>query len=88
MSAKWLVKDWACSGSTPEGRPCITTTSGERYIRVTRGRDKVEATVDSCVWDSFLPCNVHLLFQEFLILLVDVFFNGLPAKRAGGGGEE
>lgn len=38
--------------------------------------------MDSGVWDSFLSCNIHLLLQEFLILLIDVFLYRLPAKKA------
>ena len=40
--------------------------------------------MDTSVRDAFLPGYVHLLLQEFLILFIDVFLNGLPA----GGREE
>lgn len=50
------------------------------YIRVSRGRDEVEAAVDACVRDAFLPGDVHLLLQELLVLFIDVLFNGLPAR--------
>lgn len=56
---------------------------GTAYIRVACGRDEVEAAVHSSVWNSFLPCNIHLLFQKFFILLVDVFLNRLPAVKVG-----
>lgn len=49
------------------------------YIRVSRRGDEVEAAVHTCVWNSFLPCNIHLLFQKLFILLIDVFLNRLPA---------
>lgn len=51
---------------------------------MTRGGDKVEAAVDTSVRNAFLPGDVHLLLQELLVLLIDVFLNGLPA----GGWEE
>lgn len=53
------------------------------YIRVARRGDEVEAAVHACVWNSFLPCNIHLLFQKFFVLLVDVFLNRLPAVEVG-----
>lgn len=53
------------------------------YIRVARRGDEVEAAVHARVWNSFLPCNIHLLFQKFFILLVDVFLNRLPAVEVG-----
>lgn len=54
---------------------------GTVYVRVARGGDEVEAAVHSRVWNSFLPCNIHLLFQKFFILLIDVFLNRLPAVK-------
>lgn len=53
------------------------------YVRVARRGDEVEAAVHSRVWNSFLPCNIHLLFQKFFILLIDVFLNRLPAVEVG-----
>lgn len=53
------------------------------YIRMACGGDEVEAAVHSCVWNSFLPGNIHLLFQKFFILLIDVFLNRLPAVKVG-----
>lgn len=53
------------------------------YIRVARRGDEVEAAVHVRVWNSFLPCNIHLLFQKFFVLLVDVFLNRLPAVEVG-----
>lgn len=44
------------------------------------GGDEVEAAVDTSVGDALLPGDVHLFLQEFLILLIDVFLNGLPAE--------
>ena len=58
------------------------------YIRVSSRGDEVEAAVDTSVRDAFLPGDVHLLLQELLILLVDVFLNGLPAGGGGRGGGE
>lgn len=53
------------------------------YIRVACGGDEVEAAMHTGVWNSFLPCNIHLLFQKLLILLVDIFLNRLPAVKVG-----
>lgn len=59
-------------------------SKGERlYVRVAGRGDEVEAAVHSRVWNSFLPCNIHLLFQKFFILLVDIFLNRFPAVKVG-----
>ena len=42
-------------------------------------RDEIETAVHSGVRDALLPGDVHLLLQELLKLLIDVFRNGLPA---------
>lgn len=71
-SGYWLsTRGWAQKMRTRGGRGW--------YIRVSRGRDEVEAAVDACVRDAFLPGDVHLLLQELLVLFIDVLFNGLPA---------
>lgn len=57
------------------------------YVRVAGRGDEVEAAVHSRVWNSFLPCNIHLLFQKFFILLVDIFLNRFPAVKVGERGE-
>lgn len=53
------------------------------YIRVARRGDEVEAAVHTGVWNSFLPCNIHLLFQKLFILLIDIFLNRFPAVKVG-----
>lgn len=50
---------------------------------MSRGGDEVKAAVDTSVRDAFLPGDVHLFLQELLILLIDVFLNGLPAEGWG-----
>lgn len=49
------------------------------YSRVSSGGNKVEAAVHSGVGDALLSGDVDLLFQELLILLIDVLGDGLPA---------
>lgn len=44
-------------------------------------RDEVNATVDSGVWNPFLPVDVDLLLQVRLVLVVNKLHDGLPAKR-------
>lgn len=44
-------------------------------------RDEVNATVDSGVWDPFLPVDVDLLLQVRLILVINELHDGLPAKQ-------
>lgn len=41
--------------------------------------DKIETAVHPGVRDSLLSGDVDLLLQELLILLIDVFGDGLPA---------
>lgn len=41
--------------------------------------DEVETAVHPGVRDTLLSGDVDLLFQELLILLIDVLGNGLPA---------
>lgn len=43
------------------------------------GGDEIEAAVNPGVRDALLPGDVDLLLQELLILLIDVFEDGLPA---------
>lgn len=40
--------------------------------------------MDAGVGDALLPGDVHLFLQELLILLIDVFLNGLPAEGLRG----
>lgn len=42
-------------------------------------RDEIEAAVNPGVRDALLSGDVDLLLQELLILLIDVFEDGLPA---------
>ena len=46
---------------------------------MSRRGDEVEAAVDTGIGDALLPGDVHLLFEELFVLLIDVFLNGLPA---------
>lgn len=43
--------------------------------------DEIEAAVNPGVGDPLLSSDVDLLLQELLILLIDVFKDGLPAAR-------
>lgn len=47
------------------------------------GGNEVEAAVHSGVGDALLSGDVDLLFQELLVLLVDVLRDGLPAAGTG-----
>lgn len=64
---------------------CQGLEEGQRivYIRVARRGDEVEAAVHAGVWNSFLPCNIHLLFQKLFILFIDIFLNRFPAVKVG-----
>lgn len=48
-------------------------------------RQEVDAAVNSAVRDSSLAVDVQLLSQVFLILLVDILHDGLPAGKRGPG---
>lgn len=49
--------------------------------RVSSWGDEIEAAVNPGVRDPLLSGDVDLLLQELLILLIDVFEDGLPAGR-------
>lgn len=42
--------------------------------------DEIYAAVDSGVWNPFLPVDVDLLLQVCLILVINEFHDGLPAR--------
>lgn len=45
--------------------------------------DEIEAAVNPGVRDPLLSGDVDLLLQELLILLIDVFEDGIPAGETG-----
>lgn len=48
---------------------------------MSRGWQEVDTAVDAGVGDPSLPVDVQLLLQIFLVLLVDVRDDGLPAEE-------
>lgn len=47
---------------------------------VTSGRDEVDTSMDPGVWDLPLAGDEDLLTQVPLVLLIDVFDDGVPAE--------
>lgn len=50
------------------------------HLPVSSRGDEVNATVDSGVWNPFLPVDIDLLLQVCLILVINELHDGLPAK--------